>query len=305
MVRFRVETISLGADLDLVEETSFLNSVGDFFRSAGADIIIPSGNTAIFRAYPRGAAAAPYGTYLIDLTQPEEILANEIRKTYRQNIRKAVAEGVEIKSGVEYLDTSYSLVSDTLKRSGVVFKSHSEFRRMVQELGEYVKVFVAEHKGTIQASMVAPFSEYSAYNCYAGTKPEPVLGAMHMLHWEAMRQFRAMGVKRFDFQGVRVDPEKGSKQEGIANYKRGFGGRLVKGYIWKYPLRPLKAMGYSLAVRLFKGGDIVDQEYHKLPPKDVSMLPLAKNPQGSESRRAECGERAIGESNGRPVGRGQ
>jgi lipid II:glycine glycyltransferase (peptidoglycan interpeptide bridge formation enzyme) len=112
--------------------------------------------------------------------------------------------------------------------------------------------------------MVAPFSEHSAYNCYAGTKNEPVLGSMQLLHWEAMRHFRTMGVKRFDFQGIRIDPEKGSKQEGIAMYKKGFGGQLVKGYTWKYSLRPLKAMGYSVAVRLFKGGDIVDLERHKL-----------------------------------------
>ena len=73
-----------------------------------------------------------------------------------------------------------------------------------------------------------------------------------------------MGVKRFDFQGVRIDPEKGSKQDGIANYKKGFGGEFVKGYTWKYALRPLKAVGYSLAVRLLMGGDIVDLERHKL-----------------------------------------
>jgi hypothetical protein len=39
---------------------------------------------------------------------------------------------------------------------------------------------------------------------------------------------------------------------------------LVEGYIWKYPIRPLKYAVYSLAVRFLRGGDIVDQEKHKL-----------------------------------------
>jgi lipid II:glycine glycyltransferase (peptidoglycan interpeptide bridge formation enzyme) len=87
---------------------------------------------------------------------------------------------------------------------------------------------------------------------------------MQLLHWEAMLQFRAMGVKRFDFQGVRINPEKGSKQEGILNFKKNFGGELISGYLWKYPFHPLKWAAYSVGVKLFLGGDIVDHEHSKL-----------------------------------------
>jgi hypothetical protein len=264
MVRFRTETIPIEADLTLDEERSFLNRVVEYSRSTGADMIIPSGNAAIFRTHPDGAAAVPYGTYVKDLTKSEAVLMSEIRKTYRQNIRKATAAGVQIKCGPEYLDVAYELVSTTLKRSGSNFKTCSEFKRRVLALGEYVKIFVAEHEGVIQGCMVAPFSQHTAYNCYAGSKPEPVLGAMHLLHWEAIRKFRELGVKRFDFQGVRINPDKGSKQEGISNYKQGFGGDLIQGFLWKYPLCPLKSIAYSLAVRWLRGGDIVDQEHRKL-----------------------------------------
>ena len=264
MIRFRTETIPLGGELDLDEERSFLKSVVQCFRSTGADMIIPSGNTAVFRTYPEGAAAAPYGTFIIDLDQTEEVLISEIRKTYRQNIRKAMAAGVQIRCGLEYLDTSYRLIAETLERSGVAFKTYDEFKRRVLALGEYAKIFVAEYKGVVHGCMVSPFSQHTAYNCYAGSRPEPVVGAMHLLHWEAIRQFRTMAVRHFDFQGVRINPDKGSKQEGIMTYKRGFGGRLVQGYMWKYSLRSLKSVGYSVGVRLLKGGDIVDREHHKL-----------------------------------------
>ncbi len=260
MIRLRTETVPLAAELDLGEEKTFLNSAVGHFRSAGADMIIPSGNTALFRSHPDGAIAAPYGTFIKNLNQSEETLLSEIRKTYRHNIRKATNAGVEIKCGLKYLDTSYSLIEKTLKRSGSTFRTYEEFRRRVTSLGEYVKIFVAEYQGVIQGCMVAPYSEHTAYNCYAGSTSEPTLGAMHLLHWEAMRQFRAMWVKQFDFQGVRINPEKGSKQEGIKNYKQGFGGRLVQGYTWKYSFRPLKWIAYSLGVRLLRGGDLVDQE---------------------------------------------
>ena len=264
MIRFQTETLSLGDDFTLEEEKAFLNHAVEHFRTTRADIIIPSGNHAIFRIYPDGAVFGPYGTFVNFLDKPEEILMSEIRKTFRQNIRKATAAGVQIKIGMEYLEIAYQLVADTLKRSGVKFKGYTEFKKRIQGLGEHVKVFVAEYEGAVQGCMIAPFSEHTAYNCYAGSRPQPTLGSMHLLHWEAMRTFRSLGVKRFDFQGVRINPVKGSKQEGIMHYKQGFGGNLVQGFLWKYPLRPLKSAAYSLAVRLLMGGDIVDQEQKRI-----------------------------------------
>src|SRR5438105_1229036 len=44
MVRFRVETIPVGEDLDIDAEKSFLNSVVQFFRKTRADVIIPPTN---------------------------------------------------------------------------------------------------------------------------------------------------------------------------------------------------------------------------------------------------------------------
>jgi len=264
IIRFRVETVLLDDDLDIAEEKSFLNSAIECLRSRGADMIIPAPNTALFRVYPEGALAAPYGTLVKDLGQPEELLWNEVHADFRQNIRKAARKGVEIKSGMEYLDVCYRLIADTLKRSNMKFRDYGEFLRMILSLGPNVRIFIAECAGEVQACMVAPFSEHSAYDWYSGTSPKPMRGAMHLLVWEAIRQFHDMGVKRLNFTGVRISPHEGSKQEGILNFKLRFGGKLVQGYAWKYSLHPLKFAAYSVGIRLLKGGDIVDLERHKL-----------------------------------------
>jgi hypothetical protein len=263
MIRFRHETVPLGADLTLEEERAFLENVIQHFRSSGADLIIPAGNTAIFRTYPHGAIAAPYGTYVIDLQQPEETLSSAVHSTFRYNIRRAGREGVQIREGHEHLDAAYDLVAETLGRSGMSFKTREEFRTMILGLGNNVQILVAVKGDVIQGCMVAPFSGHTAYTWYCGSRLEPVIGAMHLLHWEAILRFRKMGVRHFNFQGVRINPEEGSKQEGLLNFKRRFGGRLVQGFMWKYSLKSLQWALYSTAVRL-KGGDIVDQEQHKL-----------------------------------------
>jgi len=264
LVRFRVETIPLDGELDVMEEKAFLNSAVEYFRSIKADMIIPATTNTIFRTYPDGADAAPYGTYIIDLTQPEETLWGNLSSSHRRKVRLALKSGVQIRSGTHYLKTAYDLVRDTFKQSKLGFMGHEEFKRFVLGLNENVKLFVADFQGTMQGCTVVPFSEHSAYYVYGGSIPEPITGATNLLHWEAIRRFREMGVRRYDFTGVRLNPEKGSKQEGLSQYKQRFGGQLFQGYIWKYSLRRLGFFLYSLAIHLQRGGDIVDVERHKL-----------------------------------------
>jgi hypothetical protein len=264
LVRFRVETIPLEDEFDIQEEKSFLSSAIEYLRSISADIIIPGTNNAIFRTYPDGADAAPYGSYIIDLGQQEDVLWSNMSHKYRKDIRAAINKGVRIQSGIEHLDTAYRLVRDTFKKSNLGFMDYEAFKRYVLGLGENVKILIAGYQGVAQSCTVFPFSDYSAYGVYGGSIAEPISGAMKLVQWEAIRLFRKLGVQRFDFVGARVNPEKGSKQEGIILFKQYLGGRPVQGYIWKYPLRPLGSLAYSLGVRFLRGGDIVDNERHKM-----------------------------------------
>src|ERR1051325_7241503 len=263
MVRFRMETIPYGVGLDLAEEKSFLNSVVQYFRNAGADIIIPATNNTLFRTYPDGANYAPYGSYVIDLQQPEEILWRNISKTSRQDITAAQKNGVSVREGMELLDPAYDLFRETFRRSKMSFMSRNSFRQMVLSLGQNCKVLVAEHQGVAQSYSFCAFSAPSAYWIYGGNIQNQQTGAMKLLQWEAIRLFRVLGVQKYDFYGARIDPPKGSKQEGINKMKKHLGGSLSQGYMWKYSLRLSRAWVYSKAVRVFKGGDIVDQEEHK------------------------------------------
>ena len=277
MVRFRVETIPVGGDLTVDAEKSFLQSAVEYFRSIGADMIIPPTTNAVFRTYPDGAVAAPYGTHILDLTQTEEALFQNLHSKHRNVIRNAAKKGVQIRNGIQHLETAHRLVRDTFKRSGLGFMGVDSFRRLVLGLGENIKVFIAEYQGIVQGCAVVPFSSHSAYYVYGGTAFDPVTGATNFLQWEAIRFFRNLGVQRYDFCGTRIDPDKGSKQAGLEMYKERFGPQLFQGYMWKCPLRPLKSAAYSLAVRWLRGGDIVDKEQHKLSGYQPGITRLKEN----------------------------
>jgi len=264
LVRFRVETIAFGADLEVLEEKSFLNSVVRFFRKAGADVIIPPSNNTVFRTYPDGARYAPYGSYVIDLQQPEDVLWRNVSKSTRHNIAAARKEGVSIREGMEFLDPAYDLIRETFRRSKIGFMDRASFKRYANALGDNGKVLMAEYQGVAQSYSLFGFSTACAYWIYGGNIQGQHQGAMKLLQWEAIRLFRVLGVRKFDFYGARINPPKASKQEGINQMKKHLGATLSEGYAWKYALRPWRAWLYSIGVRIAKGGDIVDQEAHKL-----------------------------------------
>ena len=271
LIRFRVETVPVAGDFGVREEKTFLNLVIDYFKRKGGDVIIPATTNTIFRTYPDGAIAAPYGTYKIDLTQPEDEILAKMSTSHRRKVRLAQKNQVAIKTGPEYAEIAYEMVKDTFKRSHLGFMKYKDFERYLDGLGNQVKIFVAEQTGEIQACLVVPFSRFSAYYVYGGSRPEPVQGATNLLHWEAMLYFKQAGVKSYDLVGVRINPQKGSKQEGLKIYKERFGGKLYVGYMWKYNLNPVKSLAYSLAVKLLRGGDIVDCEKHKLKSFSINQ----------------------------------
>lgn len=265
MVRFRVETIPLEDGLSVDEEKLFLNSVIEYLRSIGADIIIPATTNTIFRTYPDGATVAPYGSYIIDLCQPEDVLWRNINRITRQNIKTALKNGVCIREdGIEHLDAAYMLIVETFKRSNLPFMNYESLKRFALGLGENGKIMIAERQGVLESCVIYGFSNYCAYAIYGGNRADMVEGANKLLHWEAVRLFKNFGIQRYDFVGARIDPEKGSKEEAINSFKRRLGGELRQGYMWKYSLRPIKSLAYSLAVRFLRGGDIVDHERHKM-----------------------------------------
>lgn len=264
LVRFRVETIPCKGGLHVVAEKCFLNSVVRHFRNTGADVIIPPTNNAVFRSYPDGAHAAPYGSYVIDLQLPQDTLWKNVSKTTRYDIRAAQKNGVTIREGFELLHPAYELIRDTFRRSKLGFMGRESFRRFVVSLGGNGKLLVAEHEGIAQSYSLFAFSQACAYWIYGGNIERQQQGAMKLLQWEAIRLFRGLGVRQFDFFGARINPDKGSKQEGINQMKKHLGASLREGYMWKYPLRPLTASLYSLAVKVLRGGDVVDQEAHKM-----------------------------------------
>ena len=286
LVRFPVQTISLVGVLHIVEERRFLNGAVTYFRSLGVDAIIPATFNTLFRTYPDDAIIAPFGSYVLDLTPPEDVLWENLHRKHRNVIRNARKRGVVVRTGADQIDTAFRLVRESFMRSahGLIEKTRVDarmngeaFRRQILALGDNVRVLVGEYEGVPQSCAVVPFSQPSAYYMHGGNIASPLTGTANLLQWDAICQCRKLGVRSYDFFGARVGAKRGSKVAGIMRFKERFGGKFVNGYMWKVPFRPVKYRLYSLAARVRSGGDVVDQERHKLRRLAVSARRETQN----------------------------
>ena len=146
---FELKQFRPDGELSPCEEQRFLNAAVTYFRSVGADLVIPASTNTIFRTVPEGAIVAPYGSYIVDLTETEETRWNRLHSKHRNAVRNARKNGVQIKDGSEYMDAAYEIGAGTLQRSQMGFLSMDSFRRLFGALSENISVFIAEYRGSL------------------------------------------------------------------------------------------------------------------------------------------------------------
>jgi len=262
--RFRIETIKLTDNFGIEQEKHFLNSVIKLLMTLKIDVILPPSTNTVFRCFPEGSIAAPYSTWILDLDNNLEQLWHNISAKYRKEIKRAMESDIEIREGIDQLDIAYEIIKKSFSRSNIHFMSRKSFSRIIKGLGEYSRILVAYKNNKPQSCTAYHFSKYCAYAVHGGSTDSAVLGAMKLLQWHAINLFKSEGIRYFDFLGARVNPESGSKQEGIMLFKKYFGAKPKYGFIWKCPISKFKYSLYQIGIRLLRGGDIIDNEKKKL-----------------------------------------
>jgi lipid II:glycine glycyltransferase (peptidoglycan interpeptide bridge formation enzyme) len=223
---------------------------------------IRSHHTALFNYFPDDSIYCRFGSYILDLSQSEEALLSNIHSKHRNVIKKAKKDNVLISCGKENRDKCEFLINSTLSRQ----KVHQINQNMLNKLTALSNIdyWIAEYNDEIHGAAIIVWAENSAYYLYGGSIEKTHSGAMNLLHWAAIMEMKKRNVKFYDFVGARIDPEEGSKYEGIQRFKSRFGGELKQGYLWKLPLNKVKYKLYVSMQKLknygqFKG-DIIDQE---------------------------------------------
>lgn len=172
----------------------------------------------------------PFHTLLCDLTQSEEALWQQMKKSCRREIRKADELGFRLTRNEDYdeaLALIRSLIDRTKYRSPL---KDAEWQRIIT----YCDVFVMWHGDRAIAADVIAVDEPRRARALMGATADrndlalkSLIGPFNRaMIWEEMKYYKAQGTPCYDFGGVDLDPD--SPCYTITRFKQSFGGEVVK-----------------------------------------------------------------------------
>ena len=267
-VQFHTSVLKINEGI--TEEEDFLKKVIKFLKKDKIDFIICPSTNSLFSKIPtlKNIKKCDFGSYTLDLKKSEEELWEGMNGKHRNVVRKAIKNGLTVKLNEKNLKKAYDLLEETLNRSKMSMGTFENFKKVIGNLGENkIKVTSVYAGEKLQGVAVFLYSNFRVYYWYGGSISNISTGAMNLLHWEAIKYFKNIGVQTYDFLGARVNPIKGSKLEGIQRFKERFGCKMERGFLWKISINEKKYRMYEwlLKVKSFLknkpyAGDIIDQE---------------------------------------------
>jgi len=168
--------------------------------------------------------------FLIDLAESKEELWANLSKKRRNNIRRALKNGVTVKI-VEREDHTYKfydMLHETYRNAKLPLADISLFRSIFKSLNpkNMAKFFLAKYENSYIGGMLILTYDGVIYDWYAGAHKKYLKVCPNdLLVWHAIEWGSENGYHTFDFGGAGNLDNK--EHEGIRDFKKQFGGQLV------------------------------------------------------------------------------
>lgn len=172
-------------------------------------------------------------THQLDLNKSEEQLLSDMRKTTRYEIKQALKSGIKITTSKDIKDIEgfYKLQRETAKRQHFV-----EFDKRF--LREQFSVFAKDNqvelltaclgKQKLAQAFIISYGEEADYHYGASTLDGRKYPGAYLIQWEAIKEAKKRGIKRYNLWGVAPEGETNHRFWGVSVFKRGFGGEDVE-----------------------------------------------------------------------------
>ena len=179
-------------------------------------------------------------TLIIELTQRTEKLLQQMRRTTRNNIRRAHDNGVLVREGTEVdLSIFYNHLVATAIRQRFVPRYRSYYSELWQCLSrtENIRLFVTEYHGeAISSLLVIPYGDTVTVEAFGWSGARRQMRPNEALVWKAMEWSKSNGYKRFNLGGIHASAAQallggaslpGALRCDATRFKLGFGGAIV------------------------------------------------------------------------------
>lgn len=169
---------------------------------------------------------------ILDITKSEDEILSNMRKTTRYEIKKAMKIGVkvELSKDVSLIKKFYDLQIETAERQKFVPFSYSFFKKQFE-------VFFNNNMGLLYTATLGNEVLAQAFVIFYGREADYHYGVStqagrkypgaYLLQWEAIREAKRRGLRRYNFWGVAPEGALSHRFYGVSVFKRGFGGEDV------------------------------------------------------------------------------
>lgn len=182
-------------------------------------------------------AVEPEWTWRVSLEPDEGAMLAAMHEKHRYNVRLAQKRGVRVSQCFgesvrqEHSDAFWLLLQETAKRQGIVTHPESYYETMLRVFDHMSDVkcllYLDEREGApCAAAIVVYYGDTATYLHGGSAHTQRQHMAPHLLHWTAMRDAKAAGMRWYDFGGVSLEDDE-QRWSGMTRFKQGFGGEAV------------------------------------------------------------------------------
>ena len=254
-------------EIDTEELQFFLNELQLALKNSGHYMrIIQPHPMAFTSEKPSKSINCEFGTYITYLqNKSDEDILNSFDSKYKKAVQHSIKNSGLVIIANTTLSEFYEVYLKTCQRANIYCDSLTYFQNLISYLPDNTTSAIIKDTGgkTIGAAFFI-FDKHTCYCTHAGSIPgNKLYGGMKHLHYEIMKWMRDRNVMHYDLTGVRINSSNKTLQ-GIFNFKKGFGGELKQGYLWKADLIKWKCFLYDGLLFIKSRGklhkDIIDQE---------------------------------------------
>ena len=170
-------------------------------------------------------------TVMIDLGASEDELLAKMRRQTRYEVRRANKMGIKVTRGnsEELFKEFHAVQAETAKRQGFVPPSLKTLLAEREAFGDNIWIYVAKADGkAIAYGLIISDGLEGDYYEAASTELNRKMPGAYALLWQAMKDLKAEGYKRFNLWGIAPAGQPSHRYAGVTTFKTGFGGGVVE-----------------------------------------------------------------------------
>lgn len=172
----------------------------------------------------------PY-TQILDLTQTEDQLHEQLDSKCRYSLRQAEKHQIEIRTE-NSIDNFYNLLSQTTSRNDFNANPKSYYQTMINQLGnEHCQVVTAFYQGVAIASNIITFTQTTGtyyYGASSSNKEHRKTNAPYLLQWHCILAAQKRGCQFYDLMGIAPPSRPNHRLAGVSRFKSKFGGKITQ-----------------------------------------------------------------------------